>query len=124
MNPKPACTAPCCAGLIFGVSDASLLGQHLGRYVAMNGNAVSDLMDTLAPPLGAGGDEASKPKSNMKATRSERNVKQVGPVNTLHTRQVGGLPVELPITLQVVRKNWPASGTYLIIHAQAWPCGR
>ena len=56
--------------------------------------------------------------------RAERGPKQVGPVNTLHTRQVGGLPADLPITLQAVRKNWPASGTYLIIHAQAWPCGR
>ena len=70
MNPKPACTALCCAGLIFGVSDATLLGQHLGRYVAMNGAAVSDLMEAMAPPQGATGDESAKPRSNMKTAHA------------------------------------------------------
>ena len=51
-------------------------------------------------------------------------LKYVGPVNLLRTKLVSGLKQELLVTVQAVRKNYPASGNYLIIHPFKWPTGR
>ena len=42
----------------------------------------------------------------------------------MRTKLVSGLKQELLVTVQAVRKNYPSTGTYLIIHPYKWPVGR